>query len=75
MPVGVKLKGSRGLNDSEVVARPSHELQSNGKTLIGESAGNRKSRKSAKIADCTERIGKSEIGLEVCLQWACGDWL
>ena len=65
VPVGVKLERSRRLNHGEIVARPAHELQSNGKIIFSEAAGDRQSRKTTQITDCSERIRKSEIGLQV----------
>ena len=75
MPVGVKLEGSRRLNHGEVVARTSHELQSNGKIIFGEAAGNGQGRKSAEIADGAERIRECEIGLQIGFQRSRGNGL
>ncbi len=60
MPVGVLLKGFCGANNRCVVAGTFDELQANGKVLVGESAGNRKRRQSAEIADGAEWIRKQQ---------------
>ena len=75
MPLGVKLECSRRLNHGDVVARASHELQSNWKITFGEAAGNRQCWKSAEIADGAEWIRESEIGFQIGIQRRGGDGL
>src|SRR5258705_5732612 len=51
VPIGVLLKDARGLDDRDIVTSASHELQSHGKILLGETAGNGKCREPAQIPD------------------------
>src|SRR5277367_6608630 len=68
VPVGVKLEGSRRLNHSEVIACSPDELQTYGKIIFREAAGNRQRGQAAEIADGAERIRKSEVGLEISFE-------
>ena len=57
MPIGELLVGAAGLENRGVIACASHELQSYGKFLVGEAAGNGESGQAAKIADGAQRVG------------------
>src|SRR6267378_4687247 len=75
MPVGVLLKDTRGLDNRDIVASASHELQSHRKILVGETAGNGECRKPAQISDATLRIRVRESRLQIQVQRSCRDWL
>ena len=65
MPVRLRLESPPRFNDGIIVTRSAHKLQPDREILSRESAGNGHRRKPADIADAAERIGKSEIGLEI----------
>ncbi len=65
MPVRMRLESPPRLNDGIIVTRSTHELQPDREIFSRESAWNGHCRKPADIADAAERIGKSEIGLEI----------
>src|SRR6266576_497610 len=65
MPVGVKLEGSPCLNYRVVVPGSGYKLEADRKIFVRKSAGDGYRRKPADIANATERIGKSQIGLEI----------
>src|SRR6266849_5000922 len=75
VPVGVRLEGPPRLDYRVIVARSTNELQSDGQILIRESARNGHRRKAADIADAAERIGKSQISLEIQRQRCCWNGL
>src|ERR1700736_1593385 len=75
MPVGVQLIGTRGLNDGDIVAGASHELQAYRKILFREAARNGEGGKAAQISNAAQRIGVSEPRLEIQFQRRCSDRL
>src|SRR5580704_10620895 len=68
VPVGVLLERACRLDNGDVVTRPRQKLQSGGKILIRESAGNGKRWKTAKIPDAAKRIRKDEAGFQIEFQ-------
>jgi len=75
MPVGVQLVDARGLDDGDVIAGASHELQAYGKILFREAAWYRQSGEAAQISDAAERICVRKPSLEVQVQRRRGDRL
>src|SRR5882724_4749224 len=69
------LENARSANNGGVITCFRQELQSDGKILVGETAGHGKSGESAKISDTAERVRKSEIGFEIGFERRCADGL
>src|SRR6266849_5474214 len=62
VPVGMLLKGSRGLNYGKVISRPGDKLKPDGKILLRKSAGNRECGEPANISYTSQRIGERQAG-------------
>src|SRR2546430_15319086 len=65
MPVGVQLEGPPCLDNRKIVTRSTHKLQPDREIFLGEATGNGHRWKPANISNGAERIGKSQIGLEI----------
>ena len=65
MPIGVQLEGPPCLDNRKIVTRSAHKLESDREIFFREPTRNGHRRKPADIANATERIGKSQIGLEI----------
>src|SRR2546423_3079516 len=71
MPVSVQLISARGLDHRGVVSGAGHELQTHGKTFLGETTRNRKRGETAQIADAALRVCEGQFGFKIGLQ-RCG---
>lgn len=62
VPVGMLLKGSRGLDYGKVVSRSGDKLKPDGKIFLRKSAGNRECGEPANIADTAQGVGERQAG-------------
>ena len=72
VPVCELLEGAAGLKDCCVVTGTRNELHADGELLVGETAGDGESGKSAEITDGANWVGKREALRNVHGKWSCG---